>query len=388
MRRVGDGRGDDGFTLVELMAALTVLAFAIVGTIGVMNSSIRVAGTTSARSLGVAVATRHVETLRAVPYDELVLTSPTERLVPIPERLGNRTYSVRRVISEETEATPRQPVSGTSPRARAYKKAHVHVSWFDQAGFHEVHQTTLIYPGGLGLHDVSGSVVVAGDGGIPDPPLSLTATSVSTATAVDLVWVPPIIRLDKPEPVSWVVQYSRDPLFPQTSLQEVAADLPATVTVLRVSDLAPGTTYHFRVMARSADGQLSSPATAAAVTTTASTATRCAVGAASVTPSAVKKRNASAGSGLQASPRVVVNTFGACSDTTFRMRFSTSAGRNSDVPLVGPDSSGTFAGTISDEGDWDVGDHPVEIFSYAGGLETNRASLRLTVCAHNTRSCP
>ena len=55
------GDAEAGFTLIELAASLTVLAIGIVGVIGVMNGSFRVAVNASARSKAVAVATAAYE---------------------------------------------------------------------------------------------------------------------------------------------------------------------------------------------------------------------------------------------------------------------------------------------------------------------------------------
>ncbi len=388
-------RSEDGFTLVELMAALTVLAIGIVGTIGVMNSSIRVAGTTSSRSKGVAVATKHIETLRAVPYAQLqAAADPAVPLSARPETVGNRVYSVTRVVTKETEATDPQP-SGGSRRAQAYLKGYVSVTWTDESGFHEVHQTTLIYPGGLGTHDVSQTVTSNGSGGLPDPPLSLVAAPVATNTAVDLVWVPPAPRVNVPEPSGYVVQYLPDPPPANGSYQQVAASIPGSTTVLRVTDLAAGSAYRFRIYSKAADGRLSTTATQSLVVTTAgSAAVTCAVGTASVTPSAVGKQSGAASSGLgtptqAVSPQVVVNTVGVCTGTTFKMKYSTRTGETpTEYPLTGPDVSGAYRGTIDGTVAWDVNAYDVQIISVAGVTPTNRATLGLTVCAHNKQTCP
>lgn len=395
MLRVRSG-SEDGFTLVELMAALTVLAIGIVGTIGVMNSSIRVAGTTGARSKAVAVASKHIETLRAVPYEQLKLSavSPSATVTPFNDTVGNRVYSVTRVVTKETEATDPQPSGGTR-RAEAYLKGYVSVTWTDESGFHEVHQTTLIYPGGLGKQDVSQTVTSTGNGGLPDPPLSLVASPVATTTAVDLVWVPPAPRVDVPAPSGYVVQYLPDPPPANDTYQQVATSIPSSATVLRVTDLAAGSAYRFRIYSKAADGRLSTTATQSLVVSTAgSVATTCAVGTASVTPSAVGKQNGSAGSGLgtssqSVSPQVVINTVGLCTGTTFKMNYSPRTGvLPADYTLTGPDASGAYRGTIDGTVAWDVGDHDVQIVSVAGLTRTSRATLRLTVCAHNKQSCP
>ena len=242
---------DAGFTLVELMAALTILAVGVVGAVGVMGSSMRVAGTTGARSKGVAVATQQLETLRAIPYDQLVPAASGDSFTTVERRIENRVYTVKWVVTLENEVTPGQ--TGTLSTG-AYKKAFVWVSWTDEAGVHDVHQTTLIYPGGRGKHGTSAPAASSANTGPPEPPVSLSATPLVDSTKVDLAWVPPPPSPTAPPPSSWVVQYSTDPTFPEGAVHQVPDAPPAAVTELRISDLAAETTYHFRVFSALANG--------------------------------------------------------------------------------------------------------------------------------------
>lgn len=375
---------ESGFTLVELMAALTILAVGIVGTIGVMNSSIRVAGTTGARSKGVAVATKHIERLRAVPYDQLVPAGSSADVTTVSEPIGNRIYTVKWVVTLVDEATPGS--TGT-PVVKAYKKAFVWVSWTDESGVHDVYQTTFIYPGGRGRHNPTAASSSPDSTNAPDPPINFTAGPVTDSTDVDLAWDPPAPTPTAPAPAAWVVQYSKDSTFPSGSVHQVADSLPAAVTELRVTDLAALTTYHFRIFTKSAEGTLS--ATAAQrlnVTTNSTTSTSCTVGTASVTPSAVKKKSANDGGGLATNPRVAVTTLGTCVDLSFRMEYSSGNGVTRDVAML-IDATNTYSATVDGTLEWTVGDHDITVFSYSGSTKTVRARLRLTVCAANRRNC-
>lgn len=384
---IRSARDDAGFTLVELMASITILAVGIVGVIGVMNSSFRVAGATSSRSKGVAVATKHVERLRATPYKLLATSTVAGQYKVETDTVGGREFTVKTAVTLEDEATlyPGQTTKATG----AYKKAYVWVSWVDEAGVHDVHQTTLIYPGGLGLHDVAKTVKSTGVVGKPLAPLSLAATPVTTGGAVDLVWVPPAPSLTAPEPATYVVQYSQDPTFPPTSVQQVAASLPSTVTILRVSDLAGGTTYHFRVFSKSGDGSLSTTAAQALnVTTIASLSTVCAVGTASVTPSAIVKRSGNDGSGLTPSPQVQINTSGLCTGITFSMSYSPRKDGTVDTRALPLTSTGTYAAAVDGNQGWIIGEHDIVVSSTQSGVTTSRATLRLIVCDHQKKVCP
>lgn len=70
---------DDGFTLVELMVSLTVLAVGVISVVGVMHSSFRVAGAARSRARAVAVATREIGGLRAVPWASLPVSDGVTR---------------------------------------------------------------------------------------------------------------------------------------------------------------------------------------------------------------------------------------------------------------------------------------------------------------------
>lgn len=378
-----DPCGEAGFTLVELMAALTILAVGIVGTIGVMNSSIRVAGTTGARSKGVAVATQQIEALRAVPYDQLVPAAAGDSYTTTQQSIGNRIYTVKRVVTLVDEATPGS--TGT-PAVKAYKKAFVWVSWSDESGVHDVHQTTLIYPGGKGRHNPTATATATGSSNAPDPPTYRSGfpAPVTGSTDVDLAWTPPAPSGTAPAPASWVVQYAQ--VANLTNVHEVADALPAGVTELRVGDLSANTTYRFRVFSKSASGVRSTSAATADVTTGSSSSTACSVGSASVTPAAVNKKSANEGGGLAVNPRVAVSTLGSCSGVAFRMEYSTGVGVTHDKGMLG-DASGTHSELLNGALEWTVGTHEIRVFSYVGDTKTRRATLRLTVCAVTRKDC-
>lgn len=385
-----DRRGEAGFTLIELMAALTLLAIGIVGVIGVMNSSFQVVGTASARSKATAVATRWIEFLRSKPYNEVLaearLTNGT-----VTEKIdvvGGLRFRVRYSVDEESETTA--PTSG-APTTDAYVKAVVWVNWTDTAGPHDVYQTTLIYPGGRGLHTIA-PILQSGSGNTrPLKPSSLTAAPVTASSSVDLTWVPPSVTVDVPPPASWVVQYSRSSSFLPGEVQEIPGPVPSSVTTMRISDLAEGTTYHFRVFSRAANGLLSLEAASVLnVVTNTSGVASCAVGTTSATPSALKKRGGAESTKLVANPIVEVQLVAACSTSTFEIVYSPQAGLTRTVPLVAvADRPGTLTATVNgNEPVWTVGDRPIDVYSYTSGVRQLRANLRLIVCDHNKAVCP
>jgi prepilin-type N-terminal cleavage/methylation domain-containing protein len=390
--------GESGFTLIELMASLTLLAIGIVGVIGVMNSSFRVVGTAASRSRATSIATKYIELIRAKPYKSIpVATSGTNYTVispqpgPVPpayvERVGGQAYDVKYVVTQENEVVP--AADGTS-KAGAYKKAVVWVGWRDGAGYHDIYQTSLIYPGGLGVFNAANSVNQGGSNSTaPLKPKTLVATPVEFTSSVDLVWTPPDIAPNVPPPASWVVQYSRSATFANGEVQEVATNLLASVHQLRVSDLADQTTYHFRVYAKSADGVLSAQAaTATNITTLISSNVACTVGTASVTPSAIKKRTGNDSGKLTSDPVVEVQTNGTCLGTIFEIAYSPRDGATRTVAMQNV-AARTWKATINGgENVWAVGEREIVVSSTTAGVKKVRANLRLVVCDNSKASCP
>jgi Tfp pilus assembly protein PilV len=366
--------GDAGFTIVELCAALTVIAVGVVGVIGVMTSSFGLAGSASARSKAVSVATREVEAFRSRAYADLVAGSYSDR----QDTVGGRSYRIQTAVTWADESAASVPVA-TSATAD-YKRATVEVSWTDNAGGHSVHQNTMIYPGGLGAQDVGGSVnVTPPPSGNPLAPSALIATvptDVSGTTGVDLVWTPP--ANSSPSPVSYVVQYSTDASF--ATYHELTNTVPASTTVLRVTDLAASTTYHFRVASKAANGNLSSSwATTYNVQTLASIALTCSIGAATVTPPAAKKKNAN---NLSLDPHVSVSVMGSCTTTTLRLVYAPKPGVSRTVTLTG---SGVRAGDVDGKNDnWTVGQHEIVLYDQTDAV---RARMSLVVCDKTAATC-
>src|SRR5688500_584496 len=65
------GHPDEGFTIIEVVASLGIIAVAFAALTTVFWAGLRTAGVSSVRSRGVAVATKETEAIRAVPYDEI-----------------------------------------------------------------------------------------------------------------------------------------------------------------------------------------------------------------------------------------------------------------------------------------------------------------------------
>ncbi len=181
---------DAGFTIIEVVAALFLVAVGFAATMSVFWSDLRTAGVSQFRSAGATVATKETEAVHAVPYDSvgfysdqsgyvtqfegrntvtLGTTAPAGALAPtsvVP--VGPITYSVARYVTwADTD-----PGSGNQPEA--YKKTTVIVSWSDQGGSHQVRQDSVFYPGGR--------LPYAGPGSGSSTTTSTSSTTTSTSS--------------------------------------------------------------------------------------------------------------------------------------------------------------------------------------------------------------
>ena len=74
------GRGEDGFTLIEVLIAAFILTLAATATFGVLSASTRNAQRAQAIQVAQDKAQHEMEKLQAIPYDELALKDP-----PLPD---------------------------------------------------------------------------------------------------------------------------------------------------------------------------------------------------------------------------------------------------------------------------------------------------------------
>jgi type IV pilus modification protein PilV len=110
-------RPNDGFTLIEVLVAMTIAAIGFLGLAATHIASVR--ATAFGRNVSIAsnVATETIETMRRLPYAEVVSTSPT---------------SVTRGYLTFTRTATVATVGNTT----ASKKVTMGVTWTDQFGSH------------------------------------------------------------------------------------------------------------------------------------------------------------------------------------------------------------------------------------------------------------
>ena len=108
-------RRNDGFTLVEVLVATAIGGMGFLGLAATHIASVRATAVARNDSVATSVATESIETLRRLPYDEVVTSSPT---------------TVTRGYLTFTSAATVATVGTTS------KKVTMGVTWTDQFGTH------------------------------------------------------------------------------------------------------------------------------------------------------------------------------------------------------------------------------------------------------------
>lgn len=388
---------EGGFTLIELVIGLTVLAVGIGAVVNVFHSAFAVAGQGNNRSRAVALATREAEAMRAIPYERVgfaadqvgyvadfeglptvVVDDPLIEPVESGVDVGGISFSfVRHVVWVDAAS-----VSGF---ADAYKRVTALVSWQDESGVHEVRQDAFVYPGGQGAYagpqgGAASTTTTLVSVVPPSAPLTLSASvpaGTDGATSVDLSWTASPISVTPID--TWIVEYSTDSFM---SAQRLTDTQPASSTALTATGLSPSTTYSFRVAAQSANGLVSTWSVSVMATTTPALSNACGLGTATLTPSALKRLHG-VSTVLSGNVVAVVNTTGTC--TGLQLRYSPIAGASATAYLtagVGGMWTGTLDGITTA---WDTGTHQVEVLDGVGSV---LGTMTVTVCVHNARSCP
>jgi prepilin-type N-terminal cleavage/methylation domain-containing protein len=288
---------DAGFTLVELLIALSVLTVTMVPMTRVFWSGLRTAASSSHRTDASAIAARETERMHADPYplvgfyrDQVPadwkgastvilgscstscpiafapLIQPTAMSTPVPGNTGI-TYSIARYVYwADTQGMNSLAVSTTF--VQAYKAATVVVTWTDETGNHRIQQDSIIYPGGRGVYSGPGGSMATTTTTAPQyapgtPGLVLAATAP----------LPPLdqqeidVALNAPVsggPVSgYELQWATDLLFmaPAQSPQ-----LPPSSSSYALQGLAASTTYFVRAFASNNTGQSAFSAVVSATT--------------------------------------------------------------------------------------------------------------------------
>jgi len=108
-------RRQEGFTLMEVLVATTIAAVGFLGLAATHVTSVRATAMARNISIATSVASEQIETLRRMPYDDVVTSSPTT------VARGHMTFTSTATVA----------AVGTSS-----KKVTLGVGWSDQFGTH------------------------------------------------------------------------------------------------------------------------------------------------------------------------------------------------------------------------------------------------------------
>jgi len=355
-------RGDDGFTLLELVIALSVLAVAIGGLFSVFGAALRTTAVDVHRVDGAALAAEQLAVLRRTPYGSLRPQPPTSML-PTPT-INGQLYAISTAVAWAGSGT------GWTPTAlpQAYKLATVDVTWTDQAGTHVVGESTDLYPGGLGPYggsrgpdppprSLAGCTPLSPP---PAPPGPIVAALPDGDPAVAVSWTEPPPSGGTPVD-HWGVATSPDGATWTTAAMSEPVLVPGAAHVVEVGGLDANVRYFAKVLVFGACGDPSSswPVRSGPATAPMPGGTGCAL--ASVSTSApVAQRGADGGLSTDVTVEGVVPA-GGCGPLWAGVQASN--GVVSEVALLPSGSTGSFVGALGATGPWDLGRHTVEVFT-------------------------
>jgi prepilin-type N-terminal cleavage/methylation domain-containing protein len=353
--------GDAGFTLVELVVSLTVLAVGIIGMVGVTASAFNLASNTTGRSQALAIGTRELESFRARPYEQIAVNGT---IPPREEVSGSYKLKITTAITWVADGANTQ----------AFKRGTVIVSWSDASGAHQVSQTTYFYPGGLGPAAVTTTTVACG--AAPAAPASLTATaSIASGTpGVALSWVPAAAPSGTVR--FWVVESSTTGTF--EAPQRITETQPPASTTLHVDALSPNVTYWFRVAASDACQHRSAWSTEASTATGSVPAPSCVIGTPDLSPASVKLSSNTTNAPLVAIPTLTLNTNGSCTTLSASYKKKPNASVTTVALVAG--AGGIRSTSLSKAGPWSVGDHVIDIVD-AAGVKRGTVTLSVLKCS-------
>ncbi len=174
---------------MELLVAISVFAVVLVGLTGVLISGVRSIGDQRLRTAATRVATDHLETLRALPFDQL------------DAQAGVKTTTTPdgRAFTIETAVTPIDAATGSPATNGRVRQITALVSWISGGARREVSYTTAIAPDdagpavtaqAIGTITMFPSPAVTDAGGRPLEDIQVTVPLVgfATETLVHLSW--------------------------------------------------------------------------------------------------------------------------------------------------------------------------------------------------------
>jgi prepilin-type N-terminal cleavage/methylation domain-containing protein len=379
------GAAEAGFTLIELVVALTLITIGVFGYFQVFYDTQQFTLASNIRTRATALANQEIDAVRAIPYvgigmDATIAAGATYHDTDAPYSYvtggstapagttssGGTTFSVQRAIV--------WVVVGSN--VQAYKRCVVILTWTDQVGKHTLRQDDAVYPGGLGPASTSTSTSTSttAPAGLTAPTaLAATPDATSPSTQINLSWTAGTVV-----GTYWEVQHALTSDFANTSVDTLTQ--PVGTTAFAKSALGSSTPFYFRV--RAVTGTTNGPwSPVATASTTASPQPACSFGTANVTPASVNQADNGSNQILKTSLYVSAQTNGQC--TALQLRFLPSGSAPVTLALTSQ-SGGVWDVTIGESTyNWDIGTKTLTVTDGRG----HTASISLLVC-NKGKSCP
>jgi prepilin-type N-terminal cleavage/methylation domain-containing protein len=430
-RRARAERDESGFTIVELVVAMAILALVMAPMARVFWSAMRTAGVASHRTDGSSIASREIEGMRAVPYAQvgfyddqtgatstfeghtmvsLGATSPATGSIPqiqpqtpdpnaassfapdpdpanaTPIVQGNVSYAVQRYVVWVDAR------DASSTYTQAYKQLTVIVSWNDQSGAHHVRQDSLLYPGGQGTFQgaMGGTSPTTTTTATlnPSPPVLNPVTGLADPageTQVPLSWTQPGAGAAV---TSYTIEYSTSSSFPAGNFS-VVTGLAPSVTNYTVPSLSANTTYYFEVIAYA--GSNSAVSNVQSFATLPAAAPICTLGQLNVTGATTLSTT---GTILQINGKVSENlalswtTTGTCTHGYSVKAVNPTGGVDPSSPYTLLASAGTYNATVDSAGSksWAIGLHTFTVWDTTVNSATTVVKT-FKICATKSATC-
>jgi len=429
-RRVAHVDAEDGFTIIELVVSLAILAMIMAPLAGVFWSSMRTAGVASHRTDGASIASREIEAMRAVPYaqvgfysDQPGYTATFEGFTTV--LLGSTSPSSGTLIPQVQPLTPdASAASGFAPDpnpsnaspisqggvkysvtrsivwvgaqdastsyASAYKRLTVVVRWSDQAGAHSVRQDSLLYPGGLGKYQGSTTTVSTTTTAVlnPSAPTLNAITGLADPageTQVPLTWTQPATGAAV---TSYSIEYSTSSSFPPGNFS-IVSGLAPSIKNYTVTSLSANTTYYFVVIAYA--GSNSATSNVQSSTTLPVAGPSCQYGQLNVTGATTLSTT---GTILLSNGRVRENlslswtTTGNCTHSYAVYAVDPSGSADPGSPYALAANAGSYTATVASSGSksWAIGLHTFTVWDTTNNKATTVVKT-FKICAKGSATC-
>lgn len=403
---------EGGFTLVEMMVALLVLAIVLAAVAPAFWGSLKATAATDQRSVADGLAVAASEQIRALPYYQVGYSStPSYCTGSSPVVFPYSTPMSGFAATQTVRGTTYQVqscvywVTASDGSSEAYKQSIVTILW-GPSDQYKYTQTSALYPGGESPYATSGAAsnfepttTVATGTAPPAPPIANSAIPYQTSstdtttpqTTIDVNWQP----VNYTSTVSYNIEYWTGSTTRPAGGAGVSNATPQPVSGspnsstspasldYQVGSLAPGTTYYFDVVAVSGS-QVSQPSNVVQAQTYTASGSPCAVCSINVTPSRPVTKNGSPVGWSSLS--VTVQTSLTCSTLMVEYGVNGSNGQPQG-PLTGvtlADSGGSCVGSAT-QSSWALSTYGFVVYQN-GSQYVPLTQANVTPCNENGNS--